>query len=308
MTERQPQNITASIRARLLNLSRQSGEDFQFLLQRYAAERFLYRLGRSTHRDRFVLKGAMLFALWGGSLYRATRDLDFTAYGSSEAASVRAAIQEICGLAVENDGLLFDAAALTIEPIRDDAEYGGLRINFLALLGNARIPMQIDIGFGNAVEPPAQDADYPTLLPGPAPRIRAYPHEAVVAEKFHALVVLGDRNSRLKDFYDLYVLARRFAFEGRDLARAMGATFERRRTPIEGALPSALTPRFFTDAARAEQWRAYLTRNGLPGASADFGAVGEMIQSFLRPVWDALSRQEAFMLHWPQSGPWKEMQ
>jgi hypothetical protein len=196
------------VRDRLLDRTRQTGEDFRFLLHRYAAERFLHRLGESAYRDRYVLKGAMLFPLLGGSIYRATGDT----------------------------------------------------------LGVARIPMRIDIGFGNAIEPPATEALYPTLLDMPAPRIRAYPPESVVAEKLHAMVVLGERNSRYKDFYDLYILARQFAFDGVRLTAAIAATFERRQTAIEAALPVALAPRFYADDAQGAQWRAYVARSSLPGA------------------------------------------
>lgn len=305
MTERPLRNVAASVHARLLTRSRESGENFQFLLQRYSAERFLYRLGRSPHREHFVLKGAMLFALWGGSIYRPTRDLDFTRYGSSEAATILSAMREVCTIAVEDDGLVFNAETLSAEPIRDDAEYDGLRVRFQAMLGPARIPMQIDIGFGNAIEPPASDVDYPTLLDTPTPHIRAYPYEAVVAEKFHTMVVLGERNSRYKDFYDLYVMARQFPFDGIKLADSIAATFKRRRTTINSALPIALTPRFYEDSARAGQWRAYLTRNSLPGAPADFLPVGELIRSFLGPVWAALAENSKFSQTWKTAGPWE---
>jgi type I restriction enzyme, S subunit len=304
MTSQPPKNIAASVHQRLLNRSRASGEDFQFLLQRYAAERFLYRLGQSTQRARYVLKGAMLFALWGGSSYRPTRDLDFTGYGSNKPDDVLAAMREICAFAAPDDGLAFDTTPLSAEPIRDDAEYHGLRVKFQATLGSARIPMQIDIGFGNAIEPPARETDYPTLFDAPAPRILAYPHEAVVAEKLHAMVMLGERNSRYKDFYDLHVLARQFPFDGDRLALAVAATFARRQTRIDAALPAALTPRFFAADARAVQWRAYLTRNALPGAPADFAAVGELLQSFLGPIWRALAADRSFADPWPAGGPW----
>jgi Nucleotidyl transferase AbiEii toxin, Type IV TA system len=184
-----------SIRHRLRNLLRKRNEDMQFGLQRYAIERFLYRLGVSSHRDRFVLKGASLFALWGGSVYRPTRDLDFTGYGSADEADVLAALREICMLSPA-DELIFDPDTLNAEPIRDDSEYHGLRIRLAATLGTSRIPIQIDIGFGNAVEPSPQYADYPTLLDDPKPRIRTYPPEAVIAEKLHAMVVLGERPRR----------------------------------------------------------------------------------------------------------------
>jgi hypothetical protein len=205
---------------------------------------------------------------------------------------------------VTQDGLAFDVTTLTAEPIRDDAEYNGLRIRFQATLAGARIPMQIDVGFGNAIEPPAGEADYPTILDSPAPRIRAYPHEAIVAEKLHAMVVLGERNSRYKDFYDLHVIAHQFPFDGATLAESIAATFERRRTPIDTAIPAALAPRFYADGGRAEQWRAYLTRNVLPGAPADFGRIGEVLQGFLGPVWTALASSDAFTDMWQPAGPW----
>ena len=297
-------NVTASVRDRLLERSRKTGEDFQFLLHRYAAERFLYRLGELDYRDRYVLKGAMLFPLWGGSIYRATRDLDFTGYGSSTTTDALTIMREVCALPVAEDGLVFDSGTLTAEAIRDNAEYGGLRMRFRAMLGVARIPMQIDIGFGNAIEPPATETDYPTLLDMPAPRLRAYPQEAVVAEKLHAMVVLGEHNSRYKDFYDLYVLARQFRFEGERLTRSIVATFERRRTPIGSALPVAFTAQFYADDRRAGQWRAYLTRNALPGASVEWMVVGEVLQSFLEPIWRAIADHRTFSETWPPAGPW----
>jgi hypothetical protein len=301
---RPPRNLAASIHRRLLNGARERGEDPQFILQRYAAERFLYRLGESRHREQFVLKGAMLFALWGGSVYRPTRDLDFTGYGSNEIEAVLDRARDICSVVAPDDGMFFDAATLRAAPIREEVEYGGLRLVFEARLGSAQVRMQVDIGFGNAIEPPATDADYPTLLDAPAPHIRAYPHEAVVAEKLHAMVVLGDRNSRYKDFYDLHVLARQFPFDGATLAGSIAATFERRRTTIDAALPAALAPRFYADGARAELWRAYLTRNALPGAPADFGAVGEQLQAFVGPPWTALAAPALFSGVWRPAGPW----
>jgi predicted nucleotidyltransferase component of viral defense system len=292
MTVKGPKEVALVVRERLLNRSRQTGEDFQFLLQHYAAERFLYRLGCSPHRERFVLKGAMLFALWGGSFYRPTRDLDFTGYGQIATGAILDAMRDICTLVVEDDGVVFRDDTLKAGPIRDEAEYGGVRVVFQAGIGTARIRMQVDIGFGDAIEPGAALADYPTLLELPAPRIRVYPHEMVVAEKLHAMVTLGEINSRYKDFYDLYVMISQFPFDGGRLSRAVAATFERRRTPITGPLPVALTSRFYADTGRAEQWRAYLGRNGLAGVPTDLVAVGEKIMGFLGPVWTALVRGE----------------
>jgi len=294
-----------SIRQRLRNRLRERGDDVQFGLQRYAVERFLYRLGESPHRERFVLKGATLFALWGGALYRATRDLDFTGYGSADQTEVLAALREVCEHPSPSDEILFDAETLNAEPIRDDSEYRGLRVRFEGRLGISRISIQIDIGFGNAICPPAAEVKYPTLLDDLAPRIRAYPPEAVIAEKLHAVAVLGERNSRFKDFYDLYVLAGQFDFDGAQLGRAVAATFECRRTPIDASLPAGLVPRFFADTARAAQWRTYLTRNALPGAPADFDAVGERLRGFLGPIWDALAARADLASHWQAGGSWR---
>lgn len=293
-----------SIRHRLRNEAKKRGEDVQFYHQRYAMERFLYRLGKSPYRERFVLKGATLFAMWGGSKYRPTRDLDFTGYGSSETKDVLAAMRAICAEPDAVGELRFDAETLAAVPIREDSYYDGLRVTLVAWLGEQRIPLQIDIGFGNAIEPRAVDSEFPVLLGDPAPNIRAYPYQAVVAEKFHAMVVLGERNSRMKDFYDLYVLASQFEFDGAVLVRAVTATFERRNLKVTPALPAALTTRFYADAARGGQWRAYLSGKGLPGAPADFAAVGELLLAFLAPIWARLSVGDAVVWKWPAGGPW----
>ncbi|HVS10687.1 MAG TPA: nucleotidyl transferase AbiEii/AbiGii toxin family protein [Planctomycetota bacterium] len=293
-----------SIRHRLRNAVRARGHDVQFALQRYAAERWLYRLARSPHRDRFILKGAMLFEIWGGSLYRPTRDLDFTAYGSDDTADLLAALRDICIVPVEDDGLIFDANTLSAEPIRDQAEYRGLRVRFEARMGASRVPMQIDLGFGNAIQPPPQEVEYPTLLDTPPPVIRAYPKEAVVAEKLHAMVVLGERNSRLKDFYDLYVLASSFAFDGPTLACAIRATFERRDTAIELQTPTALTDRFFEDVARGSHWRGYLDRNRLSDAPGSFEQVGAVLIGYLEPARGSVAQGTPFPAHWEPGGPW----
>jgi restriction endonuclease S subunit/predicted nucleotidyltransferase component of viral defense system len=294
-----------SIRQRLRNVLRRPGEDAQFGLQRYAAERFLYRLGKSSHRERFVLKGAALFALWGGAVYRATRDLDFTDLGSPDANRLLTTLSEICEVPSPGDGLTFDPRTLSTEPIRDDSDYNGLRVRLEARLGESRIPVQIDIGFGNAIVPAPTLVSYPTLLGDPAPRILAYPLEAVIAEKLHAMVLLGERNTRFKDFYDLYVLAGQFEFDGGNLTAAIAATFARRRTAADGPLPASLAPGFFAEEARAAQWRAYLNRNGLPGAPASFDDVGEALIAFIGPPWASLSDPRAFTSRWRPGGSWE---
>ncbi len=298
-------NRAHSTHERLLHQARERHEDPQLFVQRYVAERFLYRLGTSSHRERFVLKGAMLFVAWGGSIYRPTRDLDFTGYGSSEVDALRQALHEICELPGGDDDIEFDASTLVIEPIQGPEEYGGLRAVFDARLAAARIRTQIDVGWGDAVEPPPEDIDYPTLLDAPAPRIRSCPREVVIAEKLHAMKVLGELNSRFKDFHDLYVLARDFTFEGARLCRAITATFERRRTAIDSTVPLALTASFYADGERATRWRTFLERNGLVGVPSDFAPVGEMLNRLLAAPWIACAESRESVATWSAGGPWR---
>lgn len=238
-------------------------------------------------------------------MYRATRDLDFTGYGDHEIQWLTEAVREICQTPCPEDGLTFQPDTIHAEPIRDESDYGGFRVRLDALLDSARIRLQVDVGFGNAIVPGAQETDYPTLVNSPTPRVRAYPREAVVAEKLHAMVVLGSVNSRWKDFYDLYVLSTLFPFNGETLARSIAATFDRRKTAIPESLPIALTPAFFADEYRAGQWRAYLQRNGLPGAPADFALVGERLSAFLGALLRALGDGTQFKRNWQLEGPWR---
>lgn len=229
------------MRARLLNLAREQGIDFQLLAIRYALERLLYRLSVSPHRDRFVLKGAMLFPIWLDDLLRPTGDLDFLAYGDDDLAAMEAVLREVCATEVPDDGVVFDIDQVSADRIREDAEYGGIRVQTEAILADARLPIRVDMGFGNAVTPRVEQIEYPVLLDAPAPRLRGYPRETVVAEKFHAIVALGAANSRMKDFYDLWVISRRFNFDERVLADAIKATFARRQTEIPVEVPVGLS-------------------------------------------------------------------
>jgi predicted nucleotidyltransferase component of viral defense system len=226
-----PTNIGASVRARLLGLARHRGDDFQLLLTRYANERLLYRLGKSHHGSRFVLKGAALFTLWTGKPHRATRDVDLLGFGDPSVPHVRSVLTEVLSLDVGDDGVAFDVGSLEVGPIREEQEYGGVRAIVVARLASARVRLQIDIGFGDAITPAAVEVEFPTLLDFPPPRLRAYPPATVVAEKLEAMVQLGIANSRMKDFYDIVVLSRMFEFDGQLLVQAIRATFERRKTP-----------------------------------------------------------------------------
>lgn len=304
MNGREAAGRMESIRQRLRNELRARGEDVTLGLQRYAIERFLYRLGRSRHRERFVLKGATLFAIWG-TAYRPTRDVDFTGYGSSDPQDVLTAFREICNTPDDVNQLVFDTDEITAEPIRDGSEYDGIRIRISARLGESYIPLQVDVGFGNAIVPGPEEKEYRTILGDPPPRILAYPPEAVVAEKMHAMVTLGERNSRYKDFYDLHAIAMGFPFERSTLVRAAVATFGRRATPITAETPAALTGPFYSSDSRAQQWRAYVTRNRLEGVPSDFGLVGDVVIGFLRPLWEDLGAGRAPAGDWPPGGPWR---
>lgn len=297
-------NIPASVRARLRAKNHEINGVFELTIRRYAAERFLYRLGVSAHRDRFVLKGAMLFWVWGEAVARPTRDIDFTGYGSSQIDDVSSAVRDICSIPCLEDGIIFDCQDMETRVIRPDDEYDGLQIRFKAMLDGARIPMRMDIGFLDAINPPPSNADYPVLLDGPRPKIQIYPRESVIAEKFNALVVHQGRSSRYKDFYDIYGLASCFVFDGECLTNAISATFKQRGTGVSKDLPIGLTQEFYIDATRGTLWREYLDHDALLGAPRDFEETGVLILSFLMELWDALARNDKFTGSWPKGGPW----
>lgn len=250
-------NIGASVRARLLTLSKENGQSFDLVLTRFALERLLFRLSQSPHADRFVLKGAMLMMSWFDDPHRGTRDLDLLGFGDPSEDAMMATFRDILSQDVE-DGVVFDPETLRVDRIREELDYGGLRLRAIASIGGARINLTIDIGFGDALEPGAEVVDYPVMLDLPAPRLRAYARETVIAEKFQAMVALGRANSRMKDFYDVWILSRSFTFEDDRLAQAIAATFARRETAIPTELPDALTPAFAADEQKQKQWRAFV--------------------------------------------------
>ena len=277
-------NLPASVKARLLTTAQQRGETFNQLLARYGVERLLYRLSQSAHRDKFLLKGAMLFAVWDEMLPRPTRDVDFLSFAPAEIDVMKQLFQDITQTTVPDDGLQFDATSIQVEDIRDDDAYGGVRVRLLARLGKAKIPIQIDVGSGDAVTPAAEEVVFPALLDFPAPQLWAYPIYTVVAEKFEAMVKLDLRNTRMKDFHDLWYLSRRFEFDGPTLHRAVHATFARRQTEFDDTFLRALATRFAADEAKQVQWTAFLTRNGLTGAPGNFAEVMNLLHAFLEPV------------------------
>jgi predicted nucleotidyltransferase component of viral defense system len=299
-----PKNIAASVRARLLSLARERGEDFQLVLTRYANERLLYRLTQSSHAPRFVLKGAALFTVWTGELHRATRDLDLLGFGDSSEENIRSVFAEIIALDVADDGVQFDPDSLLVGPIREDQEYGGIRIVLVARVTTASVRLQVDVGFGDAITPEAEAIDFPALLEFPAPRLRAYPRETVVAEKLEAMVKLGLANTRMKDFYDLALMSKMFTFDGETLVRAIRATFERRGTPLPSALPTALTTAFTEDPGKNIQWSAFLRKSGT-GTGEGLPSVTATIAEFVTAPLSAANASGRFALRWSERGPWR---
>lgn len=300
-----PTNIGASVRARLLTLAQKRGEDFQLLLTRYANERLLFRLAESPHRGHFILKGAALFTLWTGKAHRATRDLDFLGFGDPSQTHLRAVFSDLLALRVPDDGVVFEADSLEVGPIREDQEYGGVRILLAARVTSARVRLQIDVGFGDAITPAAEEAAFPPLLDFPAPRLRAYPRETVIAEKFEAMVQLGIANSRMKDFYDLVILARMFQFDAKLLVRAVSATFDRRKTPLPSDLPLALTPAFYKDTGKLSQWTAFVRRSGARDVTSLADAIGEITRFAAQPL-AAAATGAVWNGTWPAGGPWSD--
>ena len=257
-------NVAASVRARLLNLAKTQGVDFNQVLVRFALERILYRLTQSQHADRFLLKGALLFTLWYDMPHRATRDADLLGFGASDLTSVAETFRDIAAVSVD-DGIAFDPASVTVEEIRKEAGYGGVRVIIAGELAKARCKTQIDVGFGDAVTPAPVDSVYPVLLEDlPAPRLRAYPTYTVIAEKLHAIALLGMTNSRLKDYFNLSVLLERETLDTDLLAQAIKATFERRGMSLPDVVPVGLTDEFAHDSSRQSLWLAFLKKNELP--------------------------------------------
>lgn len=279
-------NIAASVRARLLNLARETQRPLDQLLTRYALERLLHRLSLSPYRDRYALKGALLVTTWFDSPHRPTRDVDFLGFGDPSPDVLLSRFREIAANPAD-DGLTYDAASLAAELIREDQHYGGIRLRTTATLAGARIPIVIDIGFGDATEPGLQEIDLPVLLDMPAPHLLAYPPETVIAEKFEAMVKLGLANSRLKDYYDVWALLATRELDQERLASAIGATFRRRGTDLPADTPDALTAAFATNDVHQAQWFAF-TRN-LERETPALDTVVAQLEAWLMPVVRRLS-------------------
>ncbi|MEW6245828.1 MAG: nucleotidyl transferase AbiEii/AbiGii toxin family protein [Nitrospirota bacterium] len=304
MTARHPSNLPASIHQRLLNQAKQQGRPLQELLQYFAIERFLFRLSQSNYATTFYLKGALMLRLWDAPLSRSTIDVDLMSRHVLSQDAIQNIVKEICEQQVPDDGCRFDSATVTAQPIRIDNNYGGIRVDFIAHIGNMKLSMQVDVGFGDVIVPGPIPIDFPALLDFPSPHLLAYSPESAIAEKFQAMVILDSANSRMKDFYDISLLARTHPFKGAVLSQAIQATFERRRTPLPLDSPTALTDSFARDQTKQTQWNAFV-RKGRIVEKVPFGEVVELLRMFLMPPTLAAARDEGFKFDWPAGGPWK---
>jgi hypothetical protein len=297
--------MSHSVHDRLVNRARQTGRPFQELLTYFAMERFIYRLSVSPYADRFVLKGALMFLAWRAPQGRPTRDADFLGYGNSSVEALVDVVREVCEQAIEPDGLTFDPANVVGGRIREGEEYEGVRIRLIVRLGQARVVMQLDVGFGDVVVPGPEPIEFPAMLPDfPSSRLRAYTRESVIAEKLEAMVSLGAINTRYKDFYDVWFLAEHFDFDGQTLGRAIEATFRRRGTPLTTE-PVAWTDDFTYDPARQQQWAAFVRRSAIANAPEQFASIVSAVRTLLKPIVEACLSGDTLSSNWQAPGPWR---
>lgn len=296
-------DISASVRGKLENLAKKSGRPLQELMQYFVIERFLFRLSQSEYADRFVLKGALMFTVWGSPQSRATRDIDLLARAENSADGMSDMMKVVCRQPVESDGVAFLSDSVRGAVIQENAEYSGVRVTFVAMIQNARCPMQIDIGFGDVIYPTAPLIDYPTMLDFETPRLKGYPKETVIAEKFEAMVKLGQINSRMKDFYDIHVLLRQFEFDGEILRLAIERTFANRGTVIDSE-PFVFSLPFLADSVKQSQWTAFVRKSKLTNTPDSFADVVREIQAFLLPLVQSVQQKKNFTSRWASGGPW----
>ena len=297
------QNVPASVHQRLLNYARAKGRPFNEVLQYFVLERFLYRLGHSPYHRQFVLKGALMLAAWQSPFVRPTRDIDLLGRMNNTVEQVVSAVRAICREPAPEDGLQFDTGSVIGERIIETANYAGVRVRLTAYLGTARIPMQIDVGFGDPLVPAPSLVRLPTILDLPAPELEGYSRESTIAEKIQIMVYLGEINSRMKDFYDVWSLATHFDFDGPLLAQAIQETFRWRQTDL-APNPLAFSDRFALNDEKQSQWEAFIRRLHLEDAPATLHEAIQIIAAFIQPVMQALAEGCHFDQRWPPGGPW----
>jgi hypothetical protein len=300
-------NVAASIRQRLLNRAREESQEFQLVLTRYALERLIFRLSLSSDAEKFVLKGAMLFYVWNptAGAYRPTRDLDFLMRGENSVEILEMIFRKIVQTEVSSDGLVFNPESIKAEPIREDNRYGGIRVQLMAMMEKARIPLQIDVGFGDKITPGPEQITFPSLLGQEVARLSAYPKETVIAEKLEAMVSLGEANTRMKDFYDIHFLSLHYAFDGDILRQAIAATFAVRGTVLPTGEIYPLSAKFSRDPARQRLWTGFLKRLGLKDVEPSFEIVGQQIAAFVQAPIQAANQNANLSRKWSPSGPWQ---
>jgi predicted nucleotidyltransferase component of viral defense system len=300
-------NVAQSVHQRLLTRAQKEGRPFNELLQHYAIERFLYRLGQSKHAEKLLLKGALLLRVWQIPMARPTMDIDVLGRTTGAPEALVAILRECTAHKVDDDGMQYDPASITTEAITPDADYKGWRIRFGASLGNARVTMQVDVGIGDVVYPAPIWIDYPVLLNQPAPHLLVYTPENAIAEKYQAMVELDKANSRMKDFHDIWTLARNLEFNGERLSEAIRRTFERRKTKLLESVPTAFTAEFYEDKAKQTQWQAFLNKGLATKETLSLANVTKVLHGFLTPPTEALISGKAFQMRWPLGGPWRSV-
>jgi len=297
-------NLQASIRDRIKNKAKETNRQISEVMQYYAMERFLYRLSQSQYANKFVLKGALMFTVWQVPDRRATLDIDFLARHDNQIESIAKVIKEVCRETVAPDGLNFDPETVSGKRIRENADYSGVRINFICFLERSRIPMQIDVGFGDLVYPKPLNINYPVILDLPGPRLKGYTIESVISEKFEAMVKLGLLNSRMKDFYDVWIMIRQFEFKGSELAEALQRTFDHRKALLPTNKPIFAEQIYDEKSDRQQLWKIFLNKSGIKHAPRQLSKVAREIEVFLVPPLNAINKEKEFKSIWKASGPW----
>jgi len=298
-------NLSASVKARLQNKAKETNRPFSEIAQYYGMERFLYRFSRSKYSDKFILKGALMFSVWQVPERRATLDIDFLANYDRRAEAIEKVIKDVCNMSVTPDGLVFDTETVKAQNIREQMEYEGVRVKFIGLLNRSRIPMQIDVGFGDAVYPKPEFIEYPVILDFPKPYLKGYPPETVLSEKFEAMIKLGLLNSRMKDFYDIWLMIRRFDFKGSLLIEALKGTFKHRGTILPEGPPFFDEEIYDTRSDRQTLWKAFLNKADIKLAPEKLSEVAKEIEDFLLEPLKAIKNDYEFDKVWKSSGPWR---
>lgn len=298
-------NIEASVRSRLQNEARKINKPFAEVLQYYGMERFLYRFSQSKYTDKFILKGALMFTAWGVPERRATLDIDFLGRYDNQTATIEKVVKEICKVRVSADGLVFDPETVAGQRIKEHADYEGVRVKCLGFLERSRISMQIDVGFGDIIHPRPRVIDYPVILDFPKPHLKGYTIESVVAEKFETMIKLGLLNSRMKDFYDLWLVTRRFDFKGPNIAEALKRTFNHRKTPLPEEKPLFAEEIYDENSDRQMLWKAFLKKGQIQHVPGRLNAIAKTIEKFLLKPLQAIGNNRIFNETWKAQGPWK---